>query len=323
MKKRIQTGIIAAIIAVAVLAMGIFACADDTEETEQNESAQVESSVDTQADAQVDMQATGPTVAEDDTSADKALLPGEGEAAVPVSEYDWITMQDIMNNPNFEVTQSEEVRDLKFGHCMKHTYEATCKNCGNTFFTDTQEVVFLDDDFARGAEAINTMLMQAKLDKQYESSIPESYTECGQHPSEVGGFFGNENTIKDINVINDRYMTVDYIESSAIGGGAMFSHNRQEVYDLEEGDKLEFKDFFKGSNENFLTIVKNKYPNDETAVKIANMLFDDYSSYHIAFLNDQVVLYASKFDLTGENNFTNIEYKFSYQEMFGTDTLTR
>ena len=327
MKKRINTGIIATIMAAAVLSMGLVACAEDTLETEQTGAPQPESSAEktsgAQTESSTDVQDVSTAGIPEDTPADKVLLPGEGEAAVPVSEYDWITLQDIMNNPDFEVTELEEVRDLKFAQCMKHTYEATCKKCGNTFFTDTQEVVFLDDDFARGAEAIIILLMQPKLDKQYENTIPESYTQCGQHPSDVGGFFGNENTVKDINVINNRFMTVNYVESSAIGGGAMFSHDRQEVYDLEEGDKLDFKDFFKGTKEDFVNIVKNEYKGDENAVKMANMVFEGDPTYHIEFLDNQVLLYSSVFDLTGDNDFSKLEYQFTYQELFGTDSLTR
>ena len=57
-------------------------------------------------------------------------------------------------------------------------------------------------------------------------------------------------------------------------------------------------------------------------MEIAEWIVSDGYS-HIAYRDDAVVLFATKFDLTGASDSNLVEYEFTYQEMFGTDTLTR
>jgi len=227
------------------------------------------------------------------------------------------TIKDLMNNPDFDVESTEEIRKDTIAEIMNKSYNVTCKKCGKEVYSCSTEIIKLPENYTEGAPKINEY-MQKELDGLQSYSVD---LECDFHPHDYSGMCFDNDVIDSINVINDKFLTVDVSSCCAIGGASRAYANNQLIFDLTTGEKLSFKDFFKGSDDDFKKIVKEKY-GDESSMEIAEWIVSDGDS-HIAYRDDAVVLFATKFDLTGASDSNLVEYEFTYQEMFGTDTLTR
>ena len=320
MQKRIGTEVIATIMAVAVMAMGLIACADKTPE-KASEASSVDSSVDsapTEASTTEDA-SSGDLGSTEATTDDSEATTDDTENKID-DNMDLVTIKDLMNNPDFDVENNVEIRMDKVADIMNESYTVTCKKCGKEVCSCSTEIVRLPEDYSEGASKINEY-MQKIVDELESYSVETVYLECGSHPTDYPGMYFNNDVIDSVNVINDKYLTVDISSSCAIGGASKFYTQKQLLFDLTTGDKLTFKDFFKGSDDDFRKIVKEKY-GDESSLEIADWVIKDGDS-HIAFRDDAVVLFATKFDLTGASDPDLVEYEFTYQEMLGTDTLTR
>ena len=233
----------------------------------------------------------------------------------------FVTIKDLMNNPDFEVKNKEKTRIDTIADIINESYTVTCKKCGKEVYSCFTEIIRLPEDYAEGAPKINEY-MQNELYGLQEYFVDNFALECGSHHGDnIGAYYFDNDAIDSVNVINNKYLTVDISSCCAIGGLSRFFAKNQRIFDLTTGAKLSFKDFFKGSDDEFKKIVKEKY-GDEASLKIADWILED-GNYHIAYKNDSVVLFATKFDLTGDLDFNLIEYEFTYPEIFSTDTLTR
>ena len=257
------------------------------------------------------------------------LVQNQGSAQISVYNDDYMdhgkkknytyidTIKDLMNNPDFDVESTEEIRKDTIAEIMNKSYNVTCKKCGKEVYSCSIEIIKLPENYTEGAPKINEY-MQKELDGLQSYSVD---LECDFHPQDYSGMCFDNDVIDSINVINDKFLTVDVSSCCAIGGASRAYANNQLIFDLTTGEKLSFKDFFKGSDDDFKKIVKEKY-GDESSMEIAEWIVSDGYS-HIAYRDDAVVLFATKFDLTGASDSNLVEYEFAYQEMFGTDTLTR
>ena len=148
----------------------------------------------------------------------------------------------------------------------------------------------------------------------------------------------NENTVSEVRIIHDNYLVVD-MSSYWYGGGAHGLPGREEfVFDLTTGEELTLKDFYKGSDDDFKKLVAEKVRADyeekskeefnpyfaETADELYNQVYEythvDSNNFYLN--EDSVIYYFYPYELASyADGF--MEYKFTYQEMFGTDSLTR
>ena len=288
MKKRIVTEVI-----FTIMAMGLIACADKAPAKESTVSS-IENSID--------------LVTSEDT-----------ENAIDENMND-VTIKDLMNNTDFDVESTEEIRKDKIAEIMNESYTVTCKKCGEEVCSRSTEIIKLPENYTEGAPKINEY-MQKELDDLLSYSVETEFLKCGSHPSDCSGMYFENDVIDSVNVINDKFLTVDISSCCAIGGAGQSFAKNQLIFDLTTGEKLSFWDFFKGSDADFEKIVKEKY-GDESSMEIAEWVVSDGDS-HIAYRDDAVALFATKFDLTGNSDPNLVEYEFTYQEMFGTDTLTR
>lgn len=264
-------------------------------------------------------------VSNSDTFFERDLVPTEAtaddtEKTINYNE-DFVTIKDLMNNPDFDVESIEEIRKDTIADIMNESYTVICKKCKKEVYSCSTEIIRLPEDYAEGAPKINEY-MQNELYGLQEYFVDNYALECGSHHGDnIGAYYFDNDAIDSVNVINNKYLTVDISSCCAIGGLSRFFAKNQRIFDLTTGAKLSFKDFFKGSDDEFKKIVKEKY-GDEASLKIADWILEDGND-HIAYKNDSVVLFATKFDLTGDLDFNLIEYEFTYPEIFGTDTLTR
>ena len=258
-------------------------------------------------------------VEEGSTATTEATTDG-AENAIDDNE-NFVTIKDLMNNPDFDVERKEEIRKDVIADIVNESYTVTCKKCGKEVYSCFTEIIRLPEDYTEGASKINEY-MQKELCGLQEYSVDNYALECGSHHGDnIGAYYFDNDAIDSVNVINNKYLTVDISSCCAIGGLNRFFDNNQLIFDLTTGEKLSFKAFFKGSDNEFKKIVKEKY-GDEASLKIADWVLED-GHYHIAYRNDTVVLFATKFDLTGASDPNLVEYEFTYREMFGTDTLTK
>ena len=146
-------------------------------------------------------------------------------------------------------------------------------------------------------------------------------------------------TVSGVNIINDRYLTVDY-NGYWYGGGAHGMPTMYEyIFDLQTGEELTFRDFYKGTEEEFKTKVAEKVREDYNS----KLTTDDYNGYfaatdqeaydtayeyasidsgNVSFMEDKVLVYFYPYDLGSYADGFKF-YEFTYQELFGTDTMTR
>lgn len=245
----------------------------------------------------------------------------------------------------YKVDKSGDIKDLdcpiktysafKYGTVISDYNEVKCEYCDATLYTVYEEAFVLDDKYSPYAQQINDTL-KAKLDAAMEYTPEQS--ECEYHQEEIDQESDDE-SVSDVRIINDQYLIID-MDSYWYGGGAHGMPGMGEyIFDLTTGEELTFADFYSGTEEDFKNLVATKVKEDfesqsaegqtpyyfaETAEDIYNTAYDYVSldNANILFDEDKVTYYFYPYDLASYADGFQY-YEFTYEEILGTNTLTR
>ncbi|MCR4792785.1 MAG: RsiV family protein [Lachnospiraceae bacterium] len=234
-----------------------------------------------------------------------------------------------------------DVEIFKFGTVVHASYGYCCPDCGTALILKYGEGFQLDGRYSSYADKINASLRD-KLNAFVGTGTESAYTgdifdsPCESHQEHPTWYRETEDyNVAAVNVIDDRYLTVD-MSGDWYGGGAHGMPMRdQYLYDLKTGEELTFADFYNGTEEDFKTL-------------IAEMTVEDYESYGeyppycghedlddlyeqayasawieedcIEFTEDGIIYYYPPYEM-GPYAAGYIEFSISYIKLFNRGTL--
>ncbi len=232
------------------------------------------------------------------------------------------------------------VNAYKYGYVSYGTAEEVCPNCSTPLYKVYEEYFILDDSYSDYAYLINGTLETIKENALGSpGEVDTSGDNCEWHLEYPDQYCEtNETYVDDVNILNDRFLLVN-MSGYWYGGGAHgYPGRNQYVFDLTTGEQLRFSDFYKGTEEEFKTLVAEKvkadyisYEDDDYPPYFASSQNELYQQVYdeitidtdnIQFNEDSVTVYFYPYDLASYADGFK-EYEFTYQELFGTDTLTR
>ncbi|WP_033152234.1 DUF4163 domain-containing protein [Pseudobutyrivibrio ruminis] len=238
---------------------------------------------------------------------------------------------------------SDTIQAYEYGTIIYGTSNFVCPYCGTPLYSCYAEAFVLDGKYSPVADQINAKLkeyMDGQVSYEPESVAEAAETDCEDH-KEYPDIYHETDTydVSGVNIINDRYLIVDF-NGYWYGGGAHGMPSMYEyIFDLQTGEELTFADFYKGTEEEFKTLVAEKVRQDylensidgdnggyfaatdqdayDTAYEYASI-----NSGNVAFQDDKVLVYFYPYDLGSYADGFKF-YEFSYQELFGTATMVR
>ena len=137
-----------------------------------------------------------------------------------------------------------------------------CPDCGTDLIMKYSEYFVLDGKYSDHAAEINDYLEQEAVETvDWETDYHESL--CQDH-LERPTFYQVTTSfeIDSVSIIDDRYLTVDMSGFWYGGGSAGYYPRKQYMFDLETGEDLSIKDFYTGSEKEFIDLVVRKTVED-------------------------------------------------------------
>ena len=152
-----------------------------------------------------------------------------------------------------------------YGKITFDTVTQKCPKCGIPLYKNYDEIFALDSKYSDHADEINTFFVnqfQRKADDTLEESAIGDTT-CEEHQEYPEQYCETvESYVEDVNILNDRYLAVDY-SSYWYGGGAHGMPGKdQYIFDLQTGKQMTTRDFYSGSEEDFKRLVAEKTKED-------------------------------------------------------------
>ena len=226
----------------------------------------------------------------------------------------------------------------EYGSIIYDHNEYDCPDCGTPLYKVYGEAFVLDSKYSDCADTINAALKQ-KLDDSMVISSDFYDSACEDHQADPQMYCETDDTqVQDVRIVNSKYLVVD-MSGYWYGGGAHGMPYRNEyIFDLTTGEELTFRDFFKGTEDDLKELVASKAKEDYEKreadgdhlyfASSADELYDTVYEYtsidsgNVYFNEDNVIYYFYPYDLASfADGFQ--EFSFTYQEMFGTDSMTR
>lgn len=277
-------------------------------------------------------------------------VPGVGELSTYTQLVGNTILLAKMEGPELRIYKVDNKNSLKDIDCPIKTYSAykygsvisdcnqvKCVYCDAILYKTYGEAFVLDSKYSPYAEQINAALKE-KLDSAMAYTPEVNSDECEYHQDESYCETDDE-SVSDVRIINDQYLIID-MDSYWYGGGAHGMPGMWEyIFDLTTGEELTFADFYSGTEEEFKNLVATKVKEDyerqsaggnspyyfaESAEEIYDTAYEytHLDSPNIIFLEDKVICYFYPYDLASyADGFQYFE--FTYEEILGTNTLTR
>lgn len=226
----------------------------------------------------------------------------------------------------------------KYGTVTYDSNEYDCPDCGTALYKVYDEAFVLDSKYSDYADTINATLKE-KLDNNMNITPDYYESDCRDHLEDPQMYCETDDRqVKDVRIINDKFLVVD-MSGYWYGGGAHGMPYRDEyIFDLTTGEELTFKDFYKGTEDELKALVAEKAKEDFEQreadgnyvyfASSAQDLYDTVYEYtsidtgNVYFNEDCVIYYFYPYDLASYADGFR-EFSFTYQEMFGTDKMTR
>lgn len=237
----------------------------------------------------------------------------------------------------------ERIGLFDYGTVGFDSYTFNCPYCGRPLNQDYSEYMVFDGAKVQNADKINAVL------KSYSAGMCGSKKEITEydgvnadgcdHDEEYSYFKNtNDNYVDSVCVIENRYIVID-MKGYWYGGGA---HGMptwyQYAFDMTTGEEVKFADFYNGTDEDLKAIVATKVKEDYEACDASgngipyfaasadeayNTAYE-YTSINSgnAFLTPEGITYIFyPYDLASYADGFK-EYRISYEEIFGRNTLT-
>ncbi len=235
--------------------------------------------------------------------------------------------------------REERINAFDFGTISYESTEMSCEKCGTVLEQKYIEYLVLDQGFSEYANSINDALVahcRYITGMNYTSDGTGIYdSPCESHMAEPSWYRVTDDvTVGEVDIIDDRYLAVSMGGYWYSGGAHGMPSRNQYLFDLKTGEELTFKDFYKGSAEDFRILVAEKTVEDYLS-------YGDYSPY---FDQDKAEIYEDAYSYAdiGQTciEFTDegiiyyyppyvmapyaagfMEIFIPYSDVFGRDTL--
>ena len=232
----------------------------------------------------------------------------------------------------------------EYGTAEYKTIASYCENCGIPLTEAYAEIFTLDPKYSDKAAEINGAIREASeaflsnYAEQPESWLGDYGGDCEDHKAYPQQYdMTDSSMIDEVGIIEDRYL---FINKSGYwyGGGAHGMPSRdQMLFDLTTGQELKLSDFYKGSEEDYKTLVATKTREDYESYgteKGASPYFADnaqdvydqaYESVHldmnVYFADGGIIYYFYPYDMGSyADGFRDIF--ISYEDLLGRNTLS-
>ena len=199
---------------------------------------------------------------------------------------------------------------LKYGKVYCASVTQTCAGCGIPLDETYDEYFQLDESYSKNAAKINETLKNEfdgymALAGEDGAEIEVTEDICEDHLQYPDMFLSTqETTINDVFFIKDKYLAIEF-DYYWYGGGAHGMPGRsQSVFDLETGEKLTIKDFYKGTEEDFKKLCAKAAAADLENYDPENSpyyTYDDTEVYSDAY--EYASFEASDIDLTEDGAY--------------------
>ena len=234
----------------------------------------------------------------------------------------------------------EDISAFKYGKVISDTRSVDCPYCGLRLNDFYEECFVLNPEYSPNADAINESLSEKlKLSAGYyddEDNLNYDEEECEWHRESPSMYHCTEDMyVSDIDILGDRYLTVDMTGYWYGGGAHGYPLWRQYLYDLETGAEMTLADFYEGSTESFKELVANATVDDlltydeescpyyvydaDTVYENAYEEADPAASF-VVFRQDGVYVVYSPYDM-GPYASGWIEVFISYDDLLGRSQL--
>ncbi len=190
----------------------------------------------------------------------------------------------------------KQISSLVYGNVTAESIEKTCDNCGIPLYSEYIESFQLSDEYSPYAAQINELLQHtASLpDESYFSDDDEEYhQDYSDQYHET-----DESYIGDVNILNDRYLTVNENGYWYGGGAHGYPSDTQRIFDLTTGEELNASDFYPGTEDEFKAYVAEKTAEDYES-------YPDGESPYFAVSRDEV--YSQAYDYV-DFEYGNIQW---------------
>ena len=240
--------------------------------------------------------------------------------------------------------EPEHVDTFDYGTVEYTSVTSCCPHCGYELDKLYCETFQLDYHYSEFSDVINKALYANTneiAERIRTANVNNSDEYCDEH-EKWSQATTEEYEVTKVNIINDRYLAV-YENSYWYGGGAHGMPGRdQYLFDLQTGEQLTFEDFYKGSEEEFKTIIATKVKEDYEsyedgsngnssegypysvgdADRAYEAAYDSAEYTNIYFEEDGIIYYFYPY-VMGPYSSGFIEIFVSYEEIFGVSTLGR
>ena len=234
----------------------------------------------------------------------------------------------------------EEKSAFRYGTVSYETYEERCKGCGIPVVQFYGEIFKLDNRYV--ADKINETLkkyIQEEIEN-YQNSENERYYDaeaCEYHKKNPTNYCEtDEDTISNVEILENKYLLVNYSGYWYGGGAHGMPHMDQLVFDVTTGEQKFVKDFYQGSEEDFKKLVATKtkedflsYSDMEGSPYFANTAEDAYKQAYeyvslenatVFFDKDGISYYYPPYEM-GPYASGYIIIDISYEELLGRPAL--
>ncbi len=180
---------------------------------------------------------------------------------------------DIINNNEMV---EDEVSDLKVITSEK---EYSCEKCGNVVLKTQEEYIVISDSCSQYADDINNLIYQDLVSVSAEDIYGNSEDDCSIHDEEFATKYNTR--VFGYDIIKDNLLTIDVSsEITVFAAPHPYLDERQYVYDLESGKKVEIEAFYGSSESDFKALIAEAthdyyIENTETQLQFASDINED------------------------------------------------
>ncbi len=224
------------------------------------------------------------------------------------SELKWFRKDLSSGSDDGQATDCtiKEIRAYNYGKIDYDSTAKKCPYCGIDVYKGYNEAFILDGRYSDHADEINTFFeddLKETMDRSDSEDISDD-SSCEDHKEYPEQYCTTvESYVTDVNILKDRYLTVEY-GSYWYGGGAHgMPDKNQYIFDLQTGKQMEVKDFYKGTEEDFKKLVAEKTKEDyiksngykyfaENADEAYNTAYEYARIDSYVFLEEDRVIYS-------------------------------
>ncbi len=187
----------------------------------------------------------------------------------------------VLDETGFVIREEDDiyVHIFKYGNVDYVSAVYNCPYCGTPLEKLYAEYFILSKDYSENADKINSILKQQKVytaenfGSNYEEVSEDDCEYHKQYPREYCET--NEYKVSEINIIDERYLTV-FVSGYWYGGAHGYPSRDEYLFDLKSGDQLWLSDFYIGSEDDFRKLIAGKVKEDYERYENESGIYSPY-----------------------------------------------